>query len=121
MWSSGSYRSWGDGVSSRSDGRPSSVADGKLSGVAEVSWLERLKTGLRVAPLSIILLSAEDFTLVTRVAIPIDATTNVMELVEVSPNISITRLVDFLVDIRVGIAWRLPEVGNVVTSRPLWR
>ena len=51
-----------------------------------------------------------------RVAIPLNAMANVMELVEVAPYISTMGLVDFMVDIRVGIAWWLSRVGNIVTS-----
>jgi hypothetical protein len=51
-----------------------------------------------------------------RVAIPIDATTNVIELVEVAPNISIMGLVDFLVGVGVGVAWWVARVDDIVAS-----
>ena len=39
---------------------------------------------------------------------------NVMELVEVALNVSTTGLVYFLFDIRVGVAWWLFGVDNLV-------
>ena len=95
---------WSGGSGSRSNDRPRSVAKDRSGGVARGSRLKRLKSGLGIAPFLVILLPVKDFALLARVAIPVDATTNVVELVEVAPNISTTGLVDFLVDVRVGIA-----------------
>ena len=55
LWSNGSCSSWGTDASSRSDGR--------LSSIAGVSWLKRLKGGFGVALLSVVLLPVENFTL----------------------------------------------------------
>lgn len=51
-----------------------------------------------------------------RVVVPFDATRNVMELVEAAPSVATIGLVDLLIDVRVGIAWRLPRVDNLVAS-----
>jgi hypothetical protein len=39
--------------------------------------------------------------------IPVDATANIVELIEVAPNVSTMRLIDLLVDIRVSVARRV--------------
>ena len=65
----------------------------------------------------VILLLVEDFTLMARVVVSINKTTNVLESVKVAPNVSTMGLVDFLIDVWVGVAWRLPEVDNLVASR----
>lgn len=35
-----------------------------------------------------------------------------------APSVSTVGLVYFLIDVRVGVVWRLPRVDNLVTSRP---
>jgi hypothetical protein len=44
---------------------------------------------------------------------------NIVELIEVAPNVSTMRLIDLLVDIRVGVARRAAWVDDIVASRPL--
>jgi hypothetical protein len=105
LWSNGGCDSWSSDTGWRSDDKLSNVAGGMSGGVARVSRLKWLKSGFGIAPLLVIFLSATDFTLVARVAIPVDATAKVMELVEVAPNVSTTGLVDFLVGVGVGVAW----------------
>ena len=58
----------------------------------------------------------KDFALIVRVAIPVDAMASVVELVEVAPNASTMRLINLLVDIRVGVAWWVAWVDDVVAS-----
>lgn len=99
------------------DDRLRSVASDRSGGVARVSRLKLLKSGLGIASFLVILLPVKYCTLVVRVVIPVDATMNVGELVEVASNISTMGLVDFLVDVRVGVAWLLIGVDDIVAPQ----
>ena len=50
-----------------------------------------------------------------RVVIPVNATTDVVELIELVSNVP-SRLVDLLVSVRVGIAWKITRVDDVIAS-----
>jgi hypothetical protein len=43
---------------------------------------------------------------------------NIVELVEMALRVSTVGLIDLLIDIRVGVAWWLLGVDNLVASRP---
>ena len=60
LWSGSPYSLWSSSTGSRSDGRPSGIVGGRSSCVARVSQLNWLKSDLGIAPLLVILLSAED-------------------------------------------------------------
>jgi len=81
--------------------------------------LTTVHSGLGIDPFLVIFLSAKDFALVARIVIPIDAMENIVKLVEVAPNVSTMRPIDLLVDIRVGVAWQVTWVDDVVASHPL--
>jgi len=66
----------------------------------------------------VVLLSAKDLIHMVRIVTPFNAMANVMEVVEMPTNIT-TRLVDLLVGVWVGIAWRLTRVNNIIAPRPL--
>jgi hypothetical protein len=118
LWSDSGYDSWSGGASSISYGRPSNVIGGRSGGIDRVSQLKWPKSGLGIAPFLVIFLPAKDFALVARVAIPVDVTVNVMELVDVASNVFTMRLIDLLVDIRVGITRRVAWVDHKVASHP---
>ena len=66
----------------------------------------------------VVFLSAKDLIRMARVATPLNAMANVMKVIEMPPNVT-TRLVDLLVGVWVGIAWRLTKVNNIIAPRPL--
>lgn len=111
----GSCGTWSGGGSTCS--WSNDIADGGPSGIARISLLNQWKGGLRVAPFLVILLSAEDLSCMVRVVNPINAVVNVVELVEMAPNL-LSRLVDLLVGIGVGVAWHFIRVDNMVSSQP---
>lgn len=112
-WSGSSCGMWSN--SGSADSRSDDVASGGPSDVAEISWLNWLEGSIRVAPFSVILFSVEDLIRMARVMTPVNAAANVVELVEMAPNVP-ARLVDLQVGVGLGIAWRLTKVDDVVSS-----
>ena len=66
----------------------------------------------------VVFLSVKDLIRIAQIATPLNVMANVMQVIEMPTNVT-TRLVDLLVGVWVGIAWRLTRVNNIIAPRPL--